>query len=113
MVTVGREIIMLFVALGVVQWLTMARIVRGQVLSLKQKEFVEAARMSGTTHTGILFNHLIDQGAMGHSNGCKIGIAAIMAKHLDYITPAMSRQVEQPGLPRLRALGGRPRRGCV
>lgn len=59
MVTFGRDIIMLFVALGAVQWLTMARIVRGQILSLKQKEFVEAARMSGTTHLGILFNHLI------------------------------------------------------
>ncbi len=59
MVTVGRDIIMLFVALGIVQWLTMARIVRGQVLSLKQKEFVEAARMSGTSHMGIIFNHLI------------------------------------------------------
>lgn len=59
MVTVGRDILVLFVALGVVQWLTMARIVRGQILSLKQKEFVEAARMSGTGHLGIVFNHLI------------------------------------------------------
>ena len=54
-----RSIVMLFVALGCVQWLTMARIVRGQILSLKQKEFVEAARMSGTGPAGIVFGHLI------------------------------------------------------
>jgi oligopeptide transport system permease protein len=47
------------VALGAVQWLTMARIVRGQILSLKEKEFVEAARMSGTGPAGILFKHLV------------------------------------------------------
>jgi oligopeptide transport system permease protein len=55
----GRDIFILFIALGAVQWLTMARIVRGQILSLKQKEFIEAARMSGTGDWGILFGHLI------------------------------------------------------
>jgi oligopeptide transport system permease protein len=55
----GRDLVNLFIALGAVQWLTMARIVRGQVLSLKEKEFVEAARMAGTGHLGILFRHLI------------------------------------------------------
>ncbi|MGE0711078.1 MAG: ABC transporter permease [Planctomycetota bacterium] len=55
----GRDIFILFIALGAVQWLTMARIVRGQILSLKQKEFVEAARMSGTGDAGIVFGHLI------------------------------------------------------
>jgi oligopeptide transport system permease protein len=59
LVNFGRDIKVLFVALGAVQWLTMARIVRGQVLSLKEKEFVEAARMSGTGPAGILFHHLI------------------------------------------------------
>ncbi|HEX7880068.1 MAG TPA: ABC transporter permease [Candidatus Eisenbacteria bacterium] len=55
----SRSIVMLFVALGAVQWLTMARIVRGQVLSLKHREFVEAARAIGTSHAGIIFRHLI------------------------------------------------------
>ncbi len=55
----GRDLVILFIALGAVQWLTMARIVRGQVLSLKEKEFIEAARMAGTPHLGILFRHLI------------------------------------------------------
>jgi oligopeptide transport system permease protein len=59
LVNFGRDIKILFIALGAVQWLTMARIVRGQVLSLKQKEFVEAAIMSGTGPRGILFGHLI------------------------------------------------------
>ncbi|MBL7114523.1 MAG: ABC transporter permease [Kiritimatiellae bacterium] len=59
MVSFGRNIIMLFIALGAVQWLTMARIVRGQVLSLKQMEFVEAARLSGASSLGIILRHLI------------------------------------------------------
>ena len=50
MISFGRDIITLFIALGAVQWLMMARIVRGQTLSLKEKEFVEAARMCGSSH---------------------------------------------------------------
>ena len=55
----SQSILMLFVALGLVQWLTMARIVRGQVLSLKQAEFIEAARLSGAGGAGILYRHLL------------------------------------------------------
>ncbi|MBI4612317.1 MAG: ABC transporter permease [Planctomycetes bacterium] len=55
----GRNIVILFIALGAVQWLTMSRIVRGQVLSLKQKEFIEAARACGAGHARTLFTHLI------------------------------------------------------
>jgi len=55
----SRSIIMLFVALGLVQWLTMARIVRGQVLSLKQQTFVEAARALGATDAAIIFRHIV------------------------------------------------------
>ena len=55
----SNSILMLFVALGLVQWLTMARIVRGQVLSLKKSEFIEAARLSGTRAPALLFRHLI------------------------------------------------------
>jgi len=59
MISYGQDLVTLFVALGMVQWLMMARIVRGQVLSLKEKEFVEAARMCGSGHAGIVFRHLI------------------------------------------------------
>ncbi len=59
MISFGRDILTLFIALGLVQWLTMARIVRGQVLSLKEKEFIEAAHMAGAGHAAILFRHLI------------------------------------------------------
>jgi oligopeptide transport system permease protein len=59
MVYFSRSIVMLFVALGLVQWLTMARIVRGQVLGLKQQEFVEAARSIGTGHFAIIFRHVV------------------------------------------------------
>ena len=55
----SRSIIMLFVALGLVQWLTMARIVRGQVLSLKQQNFVEAARALGAGDWAIIFRHIV------------------------------------------------------
>jgi len=55
----SRSIIMLFVALGLVQWLTMARIVRGQVLSLKQQNFVEAARALGAGDGAIIFRHIV------------------------------------------------------
>jgi len=54
-----RSLLMLFVALGLVQWLTMARIVRGQVLSLKAQVFVEAARALGAGDAAILGRHIV------------------------------------------------------
>jgi len=54
-----RSLVMLFVALGLVQWLTMARIVRGQVLSLRQQAFVEAARALGAGGGRVVFRHLV------------------------------------------------------
>lgn len=59
MVMFNRNFFLLFVAIGAVEWLTMARIVRGQTLSLKQKEFVEAARAGGVGTFGIIFRHII------------------------------------------------------
>ncbi|MFM8316344.1 MAG: ABC transporter permease, partial [Deltaproteobacteria bacterium] len=59
MVYFGRNILLLFVALGLTQWLTMARIVRGQVISIKEKEFVAAAKSMGVTTRNIILKHLI------------------------------------------------------
>ncbi|WP_199589754.1 ABC transporter permease subunit [Lujinxingia litoralis] len=59
MVVFGQNIFLLFIALGAVQWLTMARIVRGQVISLKGQEFVEAAQTIGVSRVAIIFRHLI------------------------------------------------------
>jgi len=59
MVTFGSNIVLIFVAIGAVQWLTMSRIVRGQTLSLKQKEFVEASRAAGLTQGAIILNHIV------------------------------------------------------
>ena len=53
------QLVLLFIALGSVSWLTMARIVRGQVLSLKNQEFVMAARATGVTTRKIIFKHLV------------------------------------------------------
>ena len=55
----GQSLVLLFVALGAVQWLSTARIVRGQVLSLKEKEFVQAARAVGSRPATIILRHLI------------------------------------------------------
>jgi oligopeptide transport system permease protein len=59
MVFFGQNLILLFVAIGAIEWLTMARIVRGQVMSLKHQEFVEAARALGLRHGRILFRHIV------------------------------------------------------
>jgi oligopeptide transport system permease protein len=59
MVMFDRNFILLFVAIGAVEWLTMARIVRGQTLSIKQKEFIEAARAGGVSPFGIILHHVI------------------------------------------------------
>ena len=53
------QIFLLFFALGLVSWLTMARVVRGQILSLKNQEFVMAARATGVSVLGIIFKHLV------------------------------------------------------
>jgi oligopeptide transport system permease protein len=55
----GTNLILLFVAIGAVEWLTMARITRGQVLALKKQEFIEAARSLGLGPGRILFRHLL------------------------------------------------------
>jgi oligopeptide transport system permease protein len=63
LIVVGEEYrgnpVPIFVALGMVQWLTMARIVRGQVLSLRNLEFVDAARAIGASHTRIVLRHIL------------------------------------------------------
>ena len=59
MVVFGRHILLIFVAIGAVNWLDMARIVRGQTLSLKNMEFVEAARACGVDHHSIIRRHII------------------------------------------------------
>jgi len=58
-VVFGRSTLNLFIALGAVQWLTMSRIVRGQIISLKTREFVEAARAIGVPRIKIVFRHLL------------------------------------------------------
>lgn len=56
---VSLRLLFLFVGLGAVSWLTMARIVRGQVLSLRHRQFVDATRSLGGTHARILFRHIL------------------------------------------------------
>jgi oligopeptide transport system permease protein len=58
MVVFGRHFALIFVAIGAVEWLDMARIVRGQTLSLKRQEFVVAARALGVRPSAILVRHI-------------------------------------------------------
>ena len=59
MVLFGRNFILMFLAIGCIEWLTMARIVRGQTLTLKNKEFIEAARASGGSTLSIIARHSV------------------------------------------------------
>jgi oligopeptide transport system permease protein len=59
MVFFGRNFILLFLAIGAVEWLTMARIVRSQVLSIREKEYIEAARVLGYSTSRIILRHVL------------------------------------------------------
>jgi oligopeptide transport system permease protein len=58
MVAFERNFLLIFVAIGAINWLDMARIVRGQTLSLREREFVEAARLTGVSAARIVFRHI-------------------------------------------------------
>jgi oligopeptide transport system permease protein len=59
MVAFERNFLLIFVAIGAINWLDMARIVRGQTLSLKQREFVDAARLIGVPPIVVVFRHIL------------------------------------------------------
>ncbi len=58
MVVFGRNFLLRFVAIGAINWLDMARIVRGQTISLKHREFVDAAKLIGVPPLRIIFRHI-------------------------------------------------------
>ena len=58
MVVFERNFLLIFVAIGAINWLDMARIVRGQTLSLREREFVDAARLTGVSTARIIFRHI-------------------------------------------------------
>ncbi len=55
----GQNLFLIFLAIGMVSWLDMARIVRGQTLSLKNQEFIDAAKVSGVSTSAIVFRHIV------------------------------------------------------
>jgi len=59
MVAFGRSLWLIFIAIGAVEWLTMARIIRGMTLDLKSRQFVEAATALGQSGFGIIFKHIL------------------------------------------------------
>lgn len=64
MVVFGRNIFLLFLAIGAVEWLTMARIVRSQVMAIKQLPYIDAAICAGASQTAVVFKHILPN-AMG------------------------------------------------
>jgi len=58
MVAFERNFLLIFIAIGAINWLDMARIVRGQTISLRDREFVDAARLSGVSSARIIFRHI-------------------------------------------------------
>jgi oligopeptide transport system permease protein len=62
-VVFGRNFVLIFVAIGAVEWLDMARIVRGQTLSIKRRDYVTAAEALGATAPAILWRHIIPNAA--------------------------------------------------
>jgi oligopeptide transport system permease protein len=79
LMTISRDPINLFIGLGAVQWLTMARVVRGQVLSLKGRDYVTAARAAGAGHAHILLRHILP------------GLAGTVAVYLSLQVPQAMR----------------------
>ncbi|MFT4047619.1 MAG: ABC transporter permease subunit [Solimonas sp.] len=59
MVLFGRHLLLMFVAIGAVNWLDMARVVRGQTLALRQRDFVAAARLAGLSERQIIARHIV------------------------------------------------------
>jgi oligopeptide transport system permease protein len=59
MVLFGRQLVLIFVAIGAINWLDMARVVRGQALALRRREFVDAARLAGATPAQIIRRHIV------------------------------------------------------
>ena len=59
MVVFGRSIVLVFVGIGAVEWLTMARVVRGQVIVLKERPFILAAEAAGAPARAIILRHLL------------------------------------------------------
>lgn len=59
MVVLHHNFFLVFVAIGAVEWLTMARIVRAQTLSIRNKEFIEAARAAGASRVAMLWRHVL------------------------------------------------------
>jgi len=54
-----NQIVVFYLLIGAIYWLTMARVVRGQVISLKHEQFIEAARVAGASRTRIIFRHIL------------------------------------------------------
>jgi len=59
MYVLGKGLIAVFIALGIIGWIGLARLIRGQIIQLKEREFVEAARAAGASDFAIIFKHLI------------------------------------------------------
>lgn len=83
----GVGIMVLALVLGVLVWTTLARLVRGEFLSLREKEFVEAARAMGASHTRIIFRHILPNalGVIIVNATLTIAVAILLETVLSYL----------------------------
>ena len=103
--TRAADLVVLLVAIGGVSWLTMARVIRGQVLSLRSMTFVEAARAAGASHARILTRHLIPNliGPMTVYATLAVPQAILQESFLSFL--GIGVQAPTPSLGRLAADG--------
>ncbi len=101
LVIFDRSVVVLFLGLGLVQWLTPSRVVRGQVLSLKRREFVEAARTLGAGGWTILRRHLIPNtlGVVVVFTTLTIPAVILEESFLSFIGLTVSYQVGEEKIP--------------
>ena len=103
--TRAADLVVLLIAIGGVSWLTMARVIRGQVLSLRSMTFVEAARAAGASHVRILARHLIPNliGPMTVYATLAVPQAILQESFLSFL--GIGVQAPTPSLGRLAADG--------
>lgn len=103
----GANLISMFIAFGLLYWVTMSRIIRGQILQLKQQEYVTAARALGASGPRIIKKHLLPNciGQIVVTTCLQIPSAIFLESFLSFLGVGVSTPMTSPGLHGLRGPG--------